>query len=333
MPNTRIRVDYDQLSKMITRFDAQAEQIFALRQALYQRMSDLQGGGWWGQGASAFFVEMDELLLPAVQDLENALGDTVGALREISNILQDAEEDAGRLFTGESTYSDEQPQITSGMTRHVAPSPWQGLPNGTDGGWYGSSPQEASAIVVNGIQTDFNSFNNMMNTAAGEFGGRPTMGIYNATAGTDNTWGFLQDGFQTFADKFQVATGVRIGPENPAVRSLTDAIRATGGTTPIICHSQGGAITAAALWELKNQGYDLSQLNVITMGSAEFNYPPGPRYEHRINLSDPVPMIIGGKQFDPISLTINAFRGEVGVWSNPINIDQSHSSDEYMKRF
>jgi uncharacterized protein YukE len=65
-------------------------------------MNTLQNGDWIGQGARAFFREMDSEVLPAVQRLQAALETAARTTGEINRIMQQAEEQAARLLRGDS---------------------------------------------------------------------------------------------------------------------------------------------------------------------------------------------------------------------------------------
>ncbi|MBZ0307121.1 MAG: hypothetical protein K8I82_13710, partial [Anaerolineae bacterium] len=222
--------------------------------------------------------------------------------------------------------------------------------------------RKAKQIAVNGIRTypgsnDGDGLDKLRGDVAAAMGiGKDeVLGVYNATEGTD-IWGSLQDAGQGIADKIQAHSadrfqalfgrtsfgGIRIGPENPAVASLVDAIRQSDANT-VVAYSQGGPITAVALWQLYNQGYDLSYLNVITIGSAEFDFPPGPHYEHHVHLNDLIgPMILGTEGllqyffYNPVTLTKQLITGEVKFDSSfYLSIDPSviHSSEGYFRDF
>jgi len=98
MAAPQIRADYDALRQISTAF---AEESQAVRQAL-QRVQrakeDLQGGDWSGQGATAFYREMDQEVLPSVRRLNEALGRAQQVTLQILQILQGAESEAARIL-------------------------------------------------------------------------------------------------------------------------------------------------------------------------------------------------------------------------------------------
>lgn len=92
---------YDQLTSISARFRSQAEQNEQMQRALQRAFQSLQSDGWKGQGAEAFFAEMQQAVFPALGRLRSALtaGDEV--LREIVEVLRTAEQEAAAPFHGE----------------------------------------------------------------------------------------------------------------------------------------------------------------------------------------------------------------------------------------
>jgi WXG100 family type VII secretion target len=58
----------------------------------------LQHGGWEGRGATAFFGEMEREIFPAMRRLHAAPTAGADVVRQISEILHAAEEEAAQLF-------------------------------------------------------------------------------------------------------------------------------------------------------------------------------------------------------------------------------------------
>jgi WXG100 family type VII secretion target len=63
-----------------------------------QSLDTLRSGDWVGRGATAFFDEMDREILPRVQRLEGALSAAGRLMRQISQVMKQAEDDAAALF-------------------------------------------------------------------------------------------------------------------------------------------------------------------------------------------------------------------------------------------
>lgn len=98
MPPSKIQADYDSLSAIASSFSQRASETTRLFQQVQKLVQSLQGGGWTGVGAAAFFREMEELVNPAMQRLVSALEDAGSATQKISQMLQQAEEEAARCF-------------------------------------------------------------------------------------------------------------------------------------------------------------------------------------------------------------------------------------------
>ncbi len=105
MPASKVRVDYDALQEIANTFDQQASNSRRVLQQLQQRMETLQNGDWVGKGATAFFQEMNSDVLPAMRRLAAALEMASRVTRQSSQIMQEAEDEASRLFNIQPTTS------------------------------------------------------------------------------------------------------------------------------------------------------------------------------------------------------------------------------------
>ncbi len=314
-----VSANYQELQKIAQQFATQQKQIQGLTQSLVNTVDQLRQGGWVADAANRYYRNMDQSIFPSLRRLSTALGHSQDAVLEIARIFRQAEEEACAGLRGEGsigwnpigTEENGNSDQTSGETQKPK-----------DGDWIGD-PYTAKAIVVNGIQNDAGDLGKMMEGVSGAFGGAPVMGVYNATEGKFDLFnpfsymGIVRDVGQAVADKFEAHIGFRIGPENPAVKSLADAIIASDGHAPIIAHSQGGAITAAALTELSHRGFDLNKLTVVTMGTAEISFPDGPHYTHYVHAYDMVPALGEIYHFDPVTLTKVVLKGEVKITAIP----------------
>ena len=98
-----IQADYEALAQIAAAFEQQAEQSGQLLQRLQQAVGALEGGAWIGQSAGAFYREMEEVVLPAVARLTDALtlaGETTDL---IATTLRDADQEASAGFRSDST--------------------------------------------------------------------------------------------------------------------------------------------------------------------------------------------------------------------------------------
>jgi hypothetical protein len=144
--------------------------------------------------------------------------------------------------------------------------------------------------------------------------GAKVVGIHNSTQG------LVTDLAQCVTDKLDKGT-------NPAVDTLADTVYSelkAGRDVHLMGYSQGGLITARALFDVANrlriedgmsQGQVeqlMSHLKVETFGAASTKYPDGPQYVHYINDADPVPTLTGlGGSVDPLAFLKDAGKGAV----------------------
>jgi WXG100 family type VII secretion target len=97
-----IQAEYDQLDNIASRFTGNAEAIADMHRRVENAMQALQNGGWEGEGATAFFAEMDETLFPAMMRLNQSLEQAQSVTLQVKGILQAAEEDAAWPFKSNS---------------------------------------------------------------------------------------------------------------------------------------------------------------------------------------------------------------------------------------
>ncbi|MEJ2759498.1 MAG: WXG100 family type VII secretion target, partial [Anaerolineales bacterium] len=88
----------DQLQSFIKAFQSEAEEYQALSKETNNKVEELHNGGWVGRGSDAFFEEMHNEILPAVQRLVRALQQAGQITREIAEIFNNAEEESQSFF-------------------------------------------------------------------------------------------------------------------------------------------------------------------------------------------------------------------------------------------
>ena len=98
MPTNKVQLNYDELSAIRDRFSRQADAVNQMQQNIRGKMDVLQSGGWIGRGANAFFQEMDNDVLPAVQRLQNAMAQAASEVQRLCDQARAAEESAANLF-------------------------------------------------------------------------------------------------------------------------------------------------------------------------------------------------------------------------------------------
>jgi WXG100 family type VII secretion target len=94
----RIEVDYDELTRVTRSTSAEADAIAQLTSQTRAKVAQLHGSGWIGQGSDAFYAEMENVLLPAMDRLTKALTDTTDRTIDIIKVFHEAEEESRSLF-------------------------------------------------------------------------------------------------------------------------------------------------------------------------------------------------------------------------------------------
>ena len=102
MPAATIRANYDQLKQVATTFGKSSDECKRSLQNIKNNKETLQGGDWVGQGARAFYKEMDDSVLPTLQRLISALDTAQNSISQISSIMQGAEQQAAKVLQGGS---------------------------------------------------------------------------------------------------------------------------------------------------------------------------------------------------------------------------------------
>jgi WXG100 family type VII secretion target len=92
MANGTIQIDYEQMIEVAKRFEQQTEVSGQIAQQLRQQLQTLENGGWAGEGSQAFFTEMNDRMLPALQRLAQGLEAGAHTVRQIATLFREAEE-------------------------------------------------------------------------------------------------------------------------------------------------------------------------------------------------------------------------------------------------
>lgn len=98
MAPPRVRADYDGLAKITQSFSRQAAETEKTIQSVQRGMQTLQSGDWVGQGARAFYTEMEQEVIPSLRRLASALTQAERVTRQVSQIMKQAEEEAASYF-------------------------------------------------------------------------------------------------------------------------------------------------------------------------------------------------------------------------------------------
>lgn len=98
MPSPRVRADYDGLAKISQSFSRHAAETEKTIQSVRRCVETLQAGDWVGQGAKAFYAEMDQQVLPSLKRLASGLASAEKVTRQVSQIMKQAETEAASFF-------------------------------------------------------------------------------------------------------------------------------------------------------------------------------------------------------------------------------------------
>ncbi len=100
MPGPKVRADYEALKNIARSFSQQADATARSLRSLKGQMDTLQGGDWIGQGANAFYAEMNDQVLPTIQRLHSALQTSADVTQKISQAMKAAEDEAANVLRG-----------------------------------------------------------------------------------------------------------------------------------------------------------------------------------------------------------------------------------------
>ena len=101
MASPKVRTDYEELKQLVSGFQQAGEAAQQSLQAIRREKDTLQGGDWMGKGATAFFKEMDDSVLPTLSRLVKALNSAASTTSKISGLMKQAEDEASSVFKGE----------------------------------------------------------------------------------------------------------------------------------------------------------------------------------------------------------------------------------------
>lgn len=200
-----IQADFEQLAQIAKRFGQQADNTTQTLQSIARVLDRLKNGDWIGRGSTAFFAEMETEVLPAVNRLFEALTQAGSVTHDISNTIQQADEEASSPFRNNTAAQNPAAAGNNAVARFAnlasavypatpqnggASGAWQadtfrGLPSGqnrlaslvNDRGFTGSgtSPNGdglgSGSSGINGAQNAYNVPNNWLAGVTGDGGG------------------------------------------------------------------------------------------------------------------------------------------------------------------
>ena len=90
----QVQVNYEVLEQIEKRFAQLASEVQDVGRKISRQQNALRQGGWIGRGSDAFFAEMDDLVLPAIGRLGEALKEGGQVLGRVADLFNEAEESA-----------------------------------------------------------------------------------------------------------------------------------------------------------------------------------------------------------------------------------------------
>jgi WXG100 family type VII secretion target len=94
-----IRVNYEMMKKFQNSFRGQETAVQQTTGKLTKVIDQLRGGDWIGEGATAFFNEMDSEVIPAMKRLQNVMAEGDRVSKEIEKIQHETESSIESIFT------------------------------------------------------------------------------------------------------------------------------------------------------------------------------------------------------------------------------------------
>ena len=96
--SSKIQADYDELTSIANQFAQESSAAEQLMNQITNLVGQLEGGGWMGRGAQAFYAEMHDEVEPGLQRLAQALEDASSSVKQISSTISQAEQEASSFF-------------------------------------------------------------------------------------------------------------------------------------------------------------------------------------------------------------------------------------------
>jgi WXG100 family type VII secretion target len=93
-----ISIDYERVKTLGNHFIQQSERVRKELNELNSQMQVLRNGGWIADAATAFYQDMESDLLPGVQRLVQALEIAQDVANQISQVMENAEEEASSFL-------------------------------------------------------------------------------------------------------------------------------------------------------------------------------------------------------------------------------------------
>ncbi|MBI3361826.1 MAG: WXG100 family type VII secretion target, partial [Chloroflexi bacterium] len=90
--------NYAQLKNIQQFFSAQADFNAVQLSKIKARVDTLRGGDWIGEGATKFYAEMNDQVMPSMKRMQRAWAEGARVIGQISAIMKAAEDAASGVF-------------------------------------------------------------------------------------------------------------------------------------------------------------------------------------------------------------------------------------------
>jgi WXG100 family type VII secretion target len=195
-----VRVNHDALDTIANRFQQQSDTLGGMMSELQGSYRPLKEDGWMGEGANAFFAEMEELLFPAVQKLVDALAEATLVTKAVSELMSQADNQASTGFrnAAEGGASGANAGSGAGMGNGAGMGGYEGngaLSGGGGGGYGGAGSYGGSGA---GSYGDYSSPSGW---SAGAGSGGMGSSSYMPAGGSGSGYGFPGSGGANEAER------------------------------------------------------------------------------------------------------------------------------------
>jgi len=97
MPRGKVQCAFEGLTQLANNFSQEAGQTEATIGKIQSLVDQLESGGWEGNGARAFYAEMNDMF-PKLKKLVDALETANNQLKAVSSLFSNAESDMAGAF-------------------------------------------------------------------------------------------------------------------------------------------------------------------------------------------------------------------------------------------
>ena len=84
----KVQADYDELASIANQFAQESSAAEQLMNQITNLVGQLEGGGWMGRGAQAFYAEMHDEVEPGLRRLVQALEDFSPATQHLFGVIE-----------------------------------------------------------------------------------------------------------------------------------------------------------------------------------------------------------------------------------------------------